>query len=172
MIDRIATPKGLAVGIMVICGLISAAIIMGAVVITHLGRTDKRVAQIAQRVFLIEQPSAAQRKAGISRAVKELTADEAQALLNRLLKTASPAQRRKLRKVLPGGGGHATNPGSGPAGPGTTPGPSPSLPTVPSVTTPALPVVPVITTPSLTVPSVAVPPIVPLPCLPAQVQHC
>jgi hypothetical protein len=162
--DRLATPKGLAVGIVVIGLLISGSILLGAYALVKQQRTDREVQRIAQRVFLIEQPTAAQKKKGVQRAVKELSGAAGAQILNALLKSATPEQRRELRRIVRGGD-RATNPGSGQPGPGAESGPSPNVPsaTVPSVTTPAVPPAPSVTTPTVTTPPIVLPP---LPCPP------
>lgn len=167
--DRIATPKGLAVGIIVIGLLVAGSILLGALALIGQRRTDTQVEKIAQRVFLIEQPTEAQQRKGLKRAVRELRGPAGAEILGALLKSATPAQRRELQKILKGGG-RANNPGSGQPGPGAQPGPSPTVPsaTVPSVTTPPAPPVPSVTTPTVTTPPVTVPPLqcppVPLRC--------
>lgn len=172
MSDRFTTPKGIAAGILLVGLLVAVSIGLGAYALVKQGRTDRQVEKIAQRVFLIEQPTEAQKQKGLKNAVKELKGPAGAAILGALLKSATPKQRRELREILKGGD-TANNPGSGPTGPGTTPGPSPkpNVPpvTVPPVTTPELPGVPPVTTPPVTVPPVTVPPV---PCLPIPVQHC
>lgn len=179
MTGRFTDPRLIGVGMLLITVLLVGTMVLGAIGLVHQRQTDRQVQRLATKVFLIQQPTKEQRKAGLTRAVTELNPEQARTLLGSLIKAASPAQRKQLRDIAnaqrkrdarkkrrepskpsPAPGGSApSSPAPGGSG-GTTSAPAPSRPSAPSAppTSTRRPGVP-----SVTVPPVKTPPVGPVP---------
>lgn len=79
---------------------------------------DRQLADALARLKTLEQPSDAELKARLARAIRGLTPEQARQILRRAFRGLDPGERSRLLKLLEGGGrSGGGNPPPGPPGP-------------------------------------------------------
>lgn len=77
--------------------MFAAAMGLGGYAVWKGFRTEHTIKLIATRVVRVEQPSPAERKARLQRAISDLSLQQRRELLDRLLRSATPQQKARLR---------------------------------------------------------------------------
>lgn len=84
----------------------------------ELQQSDRRITDALRRLEAIEQPSPADLRRRLARAIRSLTPEQARRILRRALEGLSPPERRRLLRFLEGGGrSGGGNPPPGPRRP-------------------------------------------------------
>jgi hypothetical protein len=101
LLDRLAQPQNIRRLLSVFVALTVAALVLAAVAIVREFRTAERVEQVTDRVTVIErptQPTRAQTRRALDRAIDSLAIRQRRALLDRLLNAATLKQLKRIRQ--------------------------------------------------------------------------